>query len=132
MGDRVPRFRELLDAKALDVIIFDVGWTGGITEARKIASLAEAYEVPVAPHDCTGPLLLAASAHLSIHLPNAILQEQVRAFLHGWYDEVTQGLPAVTDGYMAAPDGPGLGAHLRPEVWNRPDAVIRTSTASGR
>ena len=122
------RFRELLDANALGVLIFDVGWTGGITEARKIASLAEAYEIPVAPHDCTGPLLLAASAHLSVHLPNAILQEQVRAFLHGWYAEVTTGLPAVTDGYMSAPVGPGLGCRLRPEVWRRRDAVIRTST----
>ena len=121
------RFKEFLDARALSVLIFDVGWTGGITEARKIASLAEVYEIPVAPHDCTGPLLLAASAHLSIHLPNVILQEHVRAFTSGWYADVVADLPVVTNGYMSAPVGSGLGSHLRPEVWQRPDAVIRMS-----
>jgi L-alanine-DL-glutamate epimerase-like enolase superfamily enzyme len=126
------RFKELMDAKALDILIFDVGWTGGITEARKLASLAEIYEVPVAPHDCTGPLLLAASAHLSIHLPNVILQEHVRAFTSGWYAEVVADLPAVNDGWMTAPSGPGLGSHLRPEVWKWPNAVIRSSRLSTR
>jgi L-alanine-DL-glutamate epimerase-like enolase superfamily enzyme len=123
------RFKELLDAGALDVLIFDVGWTGGITEARKLASLAEVYEVPVAPHDCTGPLLLAASAHLSIHLPNAMIQEHVRAFTSGWYAEVVENLPEVRDGFMDAPEGPGLGSRLRPEAWARPDAVVRASGA---
>jgi galactonate dehydratase len=121
------RFKELLDAGALDVLIFDVGWTGGITEARKLASLAEVYEVPVAPHDCTGPLLLAASAHLSVHLPNAMIQEHVRAFTSGWYAEVVENLPEVRDGFMDAPPGPGLGSRLRPEAWERPDAVVRVS-----
>jgi L-alanine-DL-glutamate epimerase-like enolase superfamily enzyme len=126
------RFKELLDAHALDILIFDVGWTGGITEARKLASLAEVYEVPVAPHDCTGPLLLAASAHLSIHLPNVILQEHVRAFTSGWYSEVVADLPAVQDGFMTAPTGAGLGSHLRPEIWKRPDALVRSSRLSTR
>lgn len=126
------RFREFLDARALDVLIFDVGWTGGITEARKIADLADTYDIPVAPHDCTGPLLLAASSHLAVHLPNVIIQEQVRAFLHGWYAEVTTDLPQVADGYMTAPTGPGLGTLLRPEVWTRPGAVIRVSTLGSR
>ena len=121
------RFKELLDAGALDVLIFDVGWTGGITEARKLASLAEVYEVPVAPHDCTGPLLLAASAQLSIHLPNAMIQEHVRAITSGWYAEGVVDLPEVRDGFMSAPTGPGLGSRLRDEVWTRPDAVIRIS-----
>ncbi|HEY6571616.1 MAG TPA: mandelate racemase/muconate lactonizing enzyme family protein [Candidatus Limnocylindrales bacterium] len=124
-----PRFRELLDAGAVDVLIFDVGWTGGITEARKIADLADAYEIPVAPHDCTGPLLLAASAHLSIHLPNALVQEHVRAFVHGWYADVATGLPAITDGFMDAPAGPGLGTRLRPDAWTRSDATVRESTS---
>lgn len=121
------RFKEFLDAGALDILIFDVGWTGGISESRKIASLAETYEVPVAAHDCTGPLLLAASAHLSVHLPNAQIQEHVRAFIDGWYAEVTADLPVIADGCMSPPAGPGLGTTLRPEVWQRPDATIRIS-----
>jgi galactonate dehydratase len=121
------RFKEMLEAASLDVLIFDVGWIGGITEARKLASLAETYETPVAPHDCTGPLLLAASAHLSMHLPNVMIQEQVRAFLSGWYADVVDGLPVVERGSMSAPVGPGLGSTLRPSVWERDDATITVS-----
>jgi L-alanine-DL-glutamate epimerase-like enolase superfamily enzyme len=51
-------FLPLLERGAVDVVTVDVGWTGGLTEARKVATLADAYGVPVAPHDCTGPIAL--------------------------------------------------------------------------
>jgi L-alanine-DL-glutamate epimerase-like enolase superfamily enzyme len=121
------RFKELMDADALDILIFDVGWTGGITEARKLANLAETYELPVAPHDCTGPLLLVASAHLSIHLANAMIQEQVRAFRHGWYQDVVTALPLVEAGNLTPPPGIGLGSTVQPSAWRRPDATVRVS-----
>ena len=60
-------------------------WCGGISEAKKIATMAEAYQLPVAPHDCTGPVVLIASTHLSINAPNALIQETVRAYYTGWY-----------------------------------------------
>jgi L-alanine-DL-glutamate epimerase-like enolase superfamily enzyme len=125
------RFKEFLDRQALDVLIFDVGWTGGLTEARKIASLAETYEIPVAPHDCTGPLVFAASVHLSLHVPNAVLQEHVRAFVSGWYADVVTVLPPIADGYVAAPPGAGLGTALQPDVWRRKDARVRVSSLAG-
>lgn len=53
-------FRNLLAADAIDVVMLDIAWCGGLTEARKIAVLAEAYNKPLAPHDCTGPVALMA------------------------------------------------------------------------
>ena len=53
-------FRDLLAGDALDVVMLDLSWCGGITEGRKIAALAQAYNRPLAPHDCTGPVTLMA------------------------------------------------------------------------
>ena len=54
--------------------------------------MAEAHQLPVAPHDCTGPVVLTASSHLSLNAPNALLQETVRAFYTGWYKEIVTAL----------------------------------------
>ena len=120
-------FRDLIGAGGARVVIFDVGWVGGITAARKVAALAEAHELPVAPHDCTGPVVFAAATHLSLHLPNAMLQESVRAFWSGWYRELVTALPAVEHGAVTAPPGPGLGLELRPELFERSDVHVRSS-----
>jgi len=58
-------YRYLLDLKALSLVIMDVTWCGGISEGRKIAAMAQTYKVPVAFHDCTGPVALSASTHLA-------------------------------------------------------------------
>jgi galactonate dehydratase len=129
----LPDFRDMLVRDGARIVIFDVGWVGGITTARKVAALAESYERPVAPHDCTGPVVYAAATHLSLHLPNAILQESVRAFWDGWYRDLVTTLPVITRGMVSAPPGPGLGLELRPEVFERGDVRIRsTSKEDGR
>jgi L-alanine-DL-glutamate epimerase-like enolase superfamily enzyme len=125
-------FRDLLVADAAQVVIFDVAWVGGITAARKVAALAEAHERPVAPHDCTGPVAYAAATHLSLHLPNAILQESVRAFCNGWYRELVTALPTVQNGMVTAPPGPGLGLELRPDVFERTDVHVRSTSEEDR
>ncbi len=122
-------FRELLEAEAAAILMPDVGWCGGLTEARKIAVLAEAYQRPVAPHDCTGPVLLAASVHLSLSAPNALVQETVRAFYAGWYRELVTVLPVIEGGHILPPEGPGLGTELLPEVLTRRDATVLTTGA---
>ncbi len=122
-------FRELLEAEAAAILMPDVGWCGGLTEARKIAALAEAHQRPVAPHDCTGPVLLAASVHLSLSAPNALVQETVRAFYAGWYRELVTVLPVIEQGHILPPEGPGLGTELLPEVLTRPDATVLTTGA---
>ncbi len=118
-------FRAMMEAGALDVVIMDLGWCGGLTEAKAIASMAEAFHLPIAPHDCTGPLAWAACTNLSINAPNALVQESVRAFYSGWYGELARNLPIVEDGHIRLPDGTGMIAELRPEVWDRPDATRR-------
>jgi galactonate dehydratase len=69
-------FRDLLDTGAAGIVMFDIAWCGGLSEARKIASMAEAWHLSVAPHDCTGPVVFCASTHLSLNAPNALLQEE--------------------------------------------------------
>ncbi len=123
-------FRDLLEAQATAVVMFDSGWCGGISEARKIAALAETYQRPIAPHDCTGPVVLAASMHLALHAPNALFQEVVRAFLFGYYRELVTELPVVAGGFAEPMTGPGLGTALQPGIIRRADAIVRRSEAS--
>ncbi len=120
-------FRELFEKRAVSIAMFDVGWVGGLTEAKKIAAMAEAYSLPVAPHDCTGPVNFAASVHLDFAITNCYVQEIVRAYIHGWYADVVEGLPRIENGYVYPPEGPGLGVRLRPEVFSRTDAVVQRS-----
>jgi galactonate dehydratase len=118
-------FRDLFEAQATSIAMLDIAWTGGISEAKRIATMAETYHLPVAPHDCTGPVTLLASVHLCINVPNALIQETVRAFYTGWYPTLVTALPRIEAGYIYPPDGPGLGAALRLEVLTRPDATRR-------
>lgn len=121
------QFRELLELQACDFIMYDLSWVGGLSEARKIAAMAEAWHRPIAPHDCTGPVLLTASVHQSINATNALIQEVVRAFYYGWYQELVTDLPPLEDGMIRPPDGPGLGTRLQPGVLQRSDCrVIRS------
>jgi len=120
-------FKDLMEKKATDFIMLDIGWVGGISEAKKIATMAEAYQLPIAPHDCTGPVIFTASCHLSLNAPNTLIQESVRALYTGWYTEVVDVLPMVKNGMLSLPNTAGLGVTLKPEVFNRADAVIRAS-----
>jgi galactonate dehydratase len=131
LGGSVP-FRDLLAADALDFVMLDLAWCGGLTEGRKIAALAEAYAKPLAPHDCTGPVTLWAGLHLGLHAPSAIFQEVVRATLATWYRELVTELPVIRHGMVQAPTGAGLCTALQPEVRTRADATVRLSGQSSR
>ncbi len=122
-------FKDLLETGVAGIVMFDLAWCGGISEARRIAALADAWQLPVAPHDCTGPVVYAASVHFSIHAPNALVQESVRAFYTGWYNELVTHVPRPVRGFFETPPGPGLGCELLPELWRRKDAVVRVSPA---
>lgn len=112
-------FRDLLERRAASIVMYDVGWMGGISEAKKVSTMAEAFQLPVAPHDCTGPVVWTASCHLSINLPNAVYQECVRAFFTSWYPAVVTELPKVENGEITCPTGPGLGTRLLPDFLAR-------------
>lgn len=122
-------FKDLLDTGAASIIMPDVAWCGGITELQKIAAIADTYHRPVAPHDCQGPVVLQTSVHLSMALPNALIQESVRAFYAGWYDELVDRVPQPNNGYFYPPEGPGLGIELLPDVFKRKDVSIMSSKA---
>jgi L-alanine-DL-glutamate epimerase-like enolase superfamily enzyme len=122
-------FKQLIDKRAASVLMIDLAWCGGLSEARKIANMAEANELTVTLHDCTGPIVFAASCALSATLPNVNWQEAVRAYFSGWYREVADALPRVENGRVWPLDGPGLGIKLKPEVFARPDATVRVTKA---
>jgi galactonate dehydratase len=122
-------FRQLLELEALSMVIVDLSWCGGISEARKIGSMAETYHIPIAFHDCTGPVVLAVSTHLALNARNCWLQEMVRAFYYGWYHRFVTELPPIQNGMITVPKGPGLGLALQPDVMTRPGVAVRRTTA---
>lgn len=124
------QFRDLLVQEACDIVMLDIGWCGGISEARKIGAMAEAFSKPITPHDCTGPVVLTASVHIAMHLPNAIFQEVVRAYLATWYKDLVTVLPRLEKGFVYPMTGPGLGTELQPDVLKRKDIIVRTTKAS--
>lgn len=126
LGGTYP-FREVLAAQAADIVMLDVGWCGGLSEARKIAALAEAYQRPVAPHDCNGPVVWVASVHLMVHIPNALIMEAVRAYYSTWYRDVLTDLPRVVRGHIEPLNGPGLGTRLLPDLLDRDGVKVRRS-----
>ena len=123
------QFRDYLREGAAEIVMPDLIWTGGITETKKIATMAEAENAPVAPHDTTGPVNVFACAHICMNAPNAWVMETVRAFYGpgGWYDKFVEPNIVVVDGHLLAPEGPGLGTRLKPDVRDRPDATVEVS-----
>ena len=123
------QFRDLLE-QGVSLAIMDLVWGGGLTEARKVAALADTFGAPFTGHDCTGPIALTASVHMTMHAPNVFIQEMVRAFYYGWYQDLVTELPPITNGRITAPDGPGLGTTLNPDVPARADATVKMTTAN--
>lgn len=123
-------FRDLIETGVAGIFNLDVSWCGGLSEARKIAAMAEAWHLPIAPHDCTGPVVLCASTHLSLNAPNALVQESVRAFHRTWYRDLVTALPPIEKGRITVPPGPGLGMELNPDLDRAFSTHRRTSTKS--
>lgn len=124
-------FQQLLAAEAVGAVTVDITWSGGLTAARNIAALAAAHGVPVAPHDCTGPVALAACAHLAMAAPNVLIQETVRAGYLGWYSSLVEGGAIVTGGTIRAAEKAGLGIALVPGLRDRAGTTTRSSKLTG-
>ena len=108
-------FRRVLETHAADLLMPDVVRTGGLSEARAIAALAEMYYVPIAPHNPNSPVATIASAHLCAAVPN-VSRLEFLAVDAPWRDEIlTVPLP-VERGEFVLPDRPGLGIDVR---WDR-------------
>jgi galactonate dehydratase len=117
----------LIDTRAIATPIVDVTWGGGVSFARKCAALAEARGLPIAFHDCSGPITLAASTHLALAAPNVREQEIARGMYFGWYADLVDRPPPVVKGMITVPTGPGLGLALQPGLEKRKDAVSRVT-----
>ncbi len=124
LGSRFA-YKEYLDRDAMSVVMADLCWTGGLTEGRKIAAMADTYHRPFAPHDCIGPVGFAAAIHMSFSQPNTLIQESVRAFYNGWYRELVTEMPRIANGYVHPMGGPGLGTELQPAFFERGDLTTR-------
>jgi L-alanine-DL-glutamate epimerase-like enolase superfamily enzyme len=120
-------FRRLFEQRAAGIVSLDVGWCGGLTEARKIAAMADAYNLPIVPHDCTGPLNFVAGANLALTQRNALLQEMVRAYVRGWYRDIVTALPHIENGYLHPLPGAGFGLDFRPQFLAEPETLSRLS-----
>ncbi len=111
-------FARLLSHRAAAIFNFDVGLVGGVLEAKKIAAMAEAHYVQIAPHVYGGPMIAAASRELSLCSPNFLIMEGVETF-GGSYDELTDPPFTWRDGFLFPSDRPGLGHDLREDVARR-------------
>ena len=120
-------YAEAFARGVVDYAHFDVGWMGGISEALDVAALARAHDRSIAPHDCVGPVMLAANMQLVMSQANALILETVRAYLRGFYAEVMQPAPVIENGMALPLAGPGLGVELAGSLWSRPDARTRRS-----
>jgi L-alanine-DL-glutamate epimerase-like enolase superfamily enzyme len=123
------QFLQLLESRAAKYVMFDVTWCGGVSEAKKIATMAEAFELPVAPHTAGGPLLFYASTHLSTALTNLAIQESCQVFYESTWPTMLNNPIVPKGGAVRAPELPGFGMEIKPEVWTHPAAITRTTTA---
>ena len=110
-------FKRLFEQGAVDIIQPDLSHAGGITEVRKIAAMAEAYDIALAPHCPLGPIAFASSLQVDFTCPNAFIQETSAGIHYNTGADMLDYLenPEVfsfQDGYAALPGGPGLGIRI--------------------
>ena len=121
-------FKRVLQDGYVDIVQPDVVHAGGISEVSKIAAMAEAYDVALAPHCPLGPVAFAASIQIDAAMPNAFIQEQVVGV-----DDIVNGLGlkyliepsafALKDGYVSIPTGPGLGITVNEDAVRQAAAI---------
>ncbi|MEO1154364.1 MAG: mandelate racemase/muconate lactonizing enzyme family protein [Pseudomonadota bacterium] len=111
-GERLTtmaEFQAVLAAGAASILQPALGRAGGLWEARKIAALAQAHGAQVAPHLYAGPVEWAANVHLATVIPNILMAETIETPFH---DALIKGTIRVEDGFIRAPDTPGLGIEV--------------------
>ena len=117
VGERLHtrwEFVPVLENELADYIMPDVTWTGGISELKKIAVMAEAYYIPVSPHDASGPINVVAGAHVMMTVPNFYRVETSHHDL-SYYNQFIQTPLDNSGGRLHLPDAPGLGIEMNME-----------------
>ena len=105
-------FYRLTALRAADVVQMDVAHCGGILASKKIAALAAAQDLRIAPHCSVGPVALAACLHVDASTPNFMIQEAFAEFDVPWRAELVRGWNPVSNGEFILPDAPGLGLDI--------------------
>ncbi len=117
-------FREMFEAKAGSIVMYDLTWCGGISEGKKISDLANTYYIPTMMHTAGGPVLWYASAHLAAAITNLFYVESV---FPTWHDRdflYFENPPQVRGGLIKPPCLPGLGLQFRKEVFDHKNSIV--------
>jgi gluconate/galactonate dehydratase len=109
---RLDGFAALVDRGGVDILAPDIQKVGGLSDTRRIAAYADVHSRPLAPHNIAGPIGTLASAHVCASIPNFLALEWHAASVPFFDDLVTLERPVIAEGYVALPDGPGIGADL--------------------
>lgn len=117
-------FLNLFIQKATDIIMPDLAKAGGIAEGKRIAEMADAHYIPIAPHNVSSPLGMMAACHVMAAVPNFLLLE-FHALDVPWWNDLCDGdgTPFIQNGFMAVSERPGIGVELNETVaktlmWN--------------
>ena len=114
VGERLHtrfEFVPVFEGRLADFVMPDVTWTGGISELKKISTMAEAYYVPVSPHDASGPINVLAGAHVMLTVPNFYRLETTRSRMD-FYNAFIETPLDVREGELHVPQRPGLGIEM--------------------
>ncbi len=130
-------FNDLFQSRAVDIAQPDICHCGGLLEAKKIAAMAEAVSIGVAPHNPLGPIAGVAALHFAVSTPNHVIQEEMVGAVP-WYFDVVQGPIRMVDGFWQVPEAPGLGIEVdeavcakhpfAPEIIHTVNAVMDDGT----
>jgi galactonate dehydratase len=123
--------RALIERELVDVIQPDTGRAGGVTQLMKIAAMAEAHHISVAPHSGSlGPIAEFAALHVLAAIPNTLILERLEDDWAGRY-EVTDPVARTVDGYLPVPDAPGLGIDIVEDAVARYPSKRNVAVAGG-
>lgn len=111
--------RPYLEGQTVDVLQPDIGLCGGVTEAKKICDYADMYDVQIQAHVCGGPVATAVSLHLETAIPNFLIHEHHTYALKSWNRELCVQDYQPINGFMTAPELPGIGIDLNDEILSK-------------
>lgn len=105
-------FYRLIRLRAVDIVQMDIAHCGGILASKKIAAMAAAQDLRIAPHCSVGPVALAAALHVDVSTPNFMVQEAFADFDVPWRNSLVHGWNPIRNGEYVLDDTPGLGLEL--------------------
>jgi galactonate dehydratase len=112
----IPDFYRLIALRAADIIQMDIAHCGGLLVSKKIAAMAAAQDLRVAPHCSVGPVALAACLHFDACTPNFMVQEAFAEFDVPWRNDLVNGWNPIREGEFILSDQPGLGLEINEAI----------------